>query len=447
MSRMDDRPNEPMVAYCEWIMDSNPDLLRALVRILVGTSHLAFILDLLLHNRYLPDLSALLVEHYLLIEEYPTSLRCLRAACQSRIGPLIPSVVYFEFQRFSTLRCVASGDRFDFPPHLLHLMSVFTPDEFMLELCSSHHVRYVSSEGGDVVEHLLLIAKTPSKPQVQFAACLLLYKLLPAERLFFELCTIDSFCISAFWLRYCVYHQESASPLLEPLFIDSTALPHARILAAAAKLFLKQDVDRQVLASIPGYPLPWTGALPIPHELRQALLAEWADGEYARCGTDFRLMVEGTLARQGRADPAAPRFSRFSKYYESVDLHIFGPKSIGGAQGSLRGSYHYYYTWFKNGAGQVKTYNLFVVTGAKFGRLKISRWHDNKGFKQFLKKNPIEIPTQEQVQVRLAQWATETLSIRLLSKEELYMRFEGLRVYWGGEDAPLLKGLTFWVTS
>lgn len=238
---------------------------------------------------------------------------------------------------------------------------------------------------------------------------------------------------------------------------NAEADPHSRIQAA---FILKQKnfpiTEADVLA-IPTYPMPWEGAVPIPQQLKEAILLSYH--REACVGTDLRLLLEACFVEE----KSVLKESHKPKAQFACQYPLFGPFSASQIYGIGWGNYDAYKIYCSLDSDtpidpHVTKYVLATILVSDLGVSAIHRSEggirdDDVSYGNLfiesistLKKNTegLQLPSWEEADRALQEWARNNGHV-VVSEDLLACTFEGLNVYFFGRREPLsVRDLVFY---
>lgn len=242
------------------------------------------------------------------------------------------------------------------------------------------------------------------------------------------------------------------SELLLAIVRDPTKPSLDRIQAAWILTDAGIEVSKDKVCSIPNFPRPWTGAVPLPQNVRESILRHYAKD--AEAGTDMALLLEATLLPEEKYedyDASKP----FEDYCDGI--RIIGPYSAGELHHQGGGTYNVYKVYIEphkvaERPGIVATpYSTAAISACTFGPFaRLTRndgcFYDNGssyGGLYIENRKDIDkiyesekLPTYDEAASALRKWADQ-YGYEILSDEVLGMTFEGLNVYFFGRREPL----------
>jgi hypothetical protein len=440
----------PLKTFVVWIAQSNRALLNPLVRLLAGVSNLPWLLDYVLEDRLMESDTFLVLENWVAIQTWADSApRCLQSICSSKMRIVFPALIRNEMLKFANFLHITEGSTQEVLRPWFHTMLHAASADVIIQVLLEVYKEEIPFQPSDDDAHRLLriinhdSLTLPS--EMRFAALAALHVMFGTDNFLQELsCCKDSY-VHVFWITLCHLNRNQWANRMQSFFEDPNASPQLRFLSAICIMLSQRPILRSTLEQIPTYPMPWSGIIPLPPLLRAEILAEWCCTTAYRTGNDLRLVIEGSLAADELPSKEPFKYSRFAKYYEQVDLHIWGPFSSSKIYYGY-GNFYVYTTFFKH-QDEVKTLALLVTESRHFGRLKVAKYTEKKIWKQFLKKNPdVAFPDEATAKERLARWAQDIMHLSVLSKDFLSQTFDGIRMYTANNATPL-KQLVFWTAS
>lgn len=445
--------DEAFVSFATWIFSNEKVTRLPLLKLLLGYIQFNRMLIDLLHNCESLELTDLIIEHWLITSEWPhTSIDVLLAPCVVSDTRILPLLVSIQEKRFTTLHRVTEENATLLPWSLIAALMQHDLDAALMSIVRISNKTFEFDHRDDAKHRLTSIGSNKDLPSlIRFAAALLFYARCGPEEFFVHWSSIELPPISTFFLAVCHFEFEKFRNSLLLRLADASEAPFSRIQASMSLLSRLEQLERSCITQIPGFPLPWSGQVPISPTLRRCILKQWARIDRYYRNTDHRLIVEGTL--NYRDDPRDPeiKFSRFHSFIQELELHVFGPKSIEKYIGYGVGNYHVYYViCTQNSQDQAPAFVhacLFVNNHGTFARIKIKPCRNTKEAKQFAKKNFANgaLPSLADVLPKLEQYATQHLHLEILTDEILNLQFDSLSIYWfGGYEPARIKTLLFY---
>lgn len=210
----------------------------------------------------------------------------------------------------------------------------------------------VSKIKGKEIDKIIQVAKTLNDPRVTplvRTICILLIHILGfGDSLITELMGHDTYpLVEKTVLRGLDCHPSPAfvKRQLHTLKGNPKIAPRTRILAAYMLIKLGSDPFSVNLTNVPGYPRPWNGAVPLPQDVRDAILRAYRTSMAS--GTDPALRIESE--RLGPSTYPRTHISyesdsedkpKKSQIYDGVE--IFGPMDCSTLHQQGGGTYHVY---------------------------------------------------------------------------------------------------------
>jgi hypothetical protein len=233
--------------------------------------------------------------------------------------------------------------------------------------------------------------------------------------------------------------------LLESVLANPTALPRTRFRVACVLLEEGIKILESQISEIPGYPMPWTLDLPLPLQMRKAILKRYATTMSQ--GTDPRLVIEAHFAKDVVLEDDEgwnPRSST-QPVLDIANLVAVGPVSAG--------------NWHAQGAGCFNVYRIFCarldaeqvhnrpsIVACYVSTLGPYYYTERHLIDQMSKRPPNmppDLPSADEAEAAFHTWASSTGLVHV--SHLLDMVFPGLVTYFFGNRRPLsIQNLLFY---